>query len=52
MDKCGKHHYNLLHETEPPTNKHPQENKSQTLPVLVNSYHKSNCYLQVTPVIF
>ena len=51
IDKCGKHHHSLLHEPEPPDKKHPQENKGQTLPVLVNSHHKSNCYLQVIPVI-
>ena len=50
IDKCGKHHHSLLHEPEPPDKKHPQENKGQTLPVLVNSHHKSNCYLQVVPV--
>ena len=51
IDKCGKHHLSLLHEREPPDKKHPQENKGQTLPVFVNSHHKSNCYLQVIPVI-
>ena len=51
IDKCGKHHHSLLHEPEPPDKKHPQENKGQTLPVLINSHHKSNCYLQVIPVI-
>ena len=50
-DKCGKHHQSLLHENEPPGKRHPQENKCQTLPVLVNSHHKSNCCLQVIPVI-
>ena len=49
--KCRKHHHSLLHETEPPDKKHPQENKSQTLPVLVSSHHKSNFYLQVIPII-
>ena len=29
-----------------------QGSKNQTLPVLVNSHHKSNCYLQVISVIF
>ena len=51
IDKCGKHNHSLLHEPEPPEKKHPQKNKGQTLPVLVNSHHKSNCYLQVIPVI-
>ena len=51
IDKCGKHHHSLLHEPEPPDKKHPQENKGQTLPVLVNSHHKGNCYLQVIPLI-
>ena len=37
IDKCWKHHHSLLHETEPLDKKHPQENKGQTLPVLVNS---------------
>ena len=40
IDKCGKHHHSLLHEPETPDKKHPQENKSQTLPVLVNSIIK------------
>ena len=40
-NKFGKHHHSLLHETEPPDKKHPQENKSQTLTVLVNSHYKS-----------
>ena len=51
IGNCGKHHLSLLHETETPDKKHPQENKSQILPVLVNGHHKSNCYLQVIPVI-
>ena len=51
FDKCGKLHHSLLHETEPPDKKHPQENKSQTLLLLVNSHNKSNCYLKVLPVI-
>ena len=41
----------LLHGTKPSDKNHPQENKSQTLPVLVNSHYKINCYLQVIPVI-
>ena len=52
IDKCGKYHHSLLHESEPPYKKLPQESKNQTLPVLVNSHHKSNCYLQVISVIF
>ena len=51
IDKCGKHHHSLLHEPEPPDKKDPQGNKSQTLPALVNSHHKSNFYLQVMPVM-
>ena len=51
IDKCKKHHHSFLNEPEPPDKKHPQENKGQTLPVLVNIHHKSNCYLQVIPVI-
>ena len=41
IDKCGKYHHSLLHEPGPPDKKHPQENKDQTLPVLVNSHHKT-----------
>ena len=41
----------MLHEREPTDKKHPQGNKGQILPVLVNSHHKGNCYLQVIPVI-
>ena len=51
IDKCGKHHHSLLREPKPWDKNHPQENKGQLLPVLLNSHHKSNYYLQVKPVI-
>ena len=40
----------MLHEPELPDKKLSQESKNQTLPVLVDSHHKSNCYLQVISV--
>ena len=46
-----ENHHSLLHEPELPDKKLPQRNKGQTLPVLVNSHHKSNCYFQVVPDI-
>ena len=51
IGKCGKHYHSLLHEPETPDKKDPLENNGQTLPVIVNSNHKSNCFLQVMPVI-